>query len=101
MSKTNEILEECLSKVDPKIKAEVRAKADAYIGHPYELGEDESVTSKREAYIKGCEDTKKDALDAHTDYWYWRLREIVKVLKDGKDISIPGEIAKFRNKFKQ
>jgi len=37
MTKTNKIFEECFAKVDPKIKAEVRARADAYIGHPQEV----------------------------------------------------------------
>lgn len=53
MTKTNKIFEKCLSNVDPKVKAEVRAKADAYIGHPQEIDEDASITACREAYING------------------------------------------------
>lgn len=67
MTKTNKIFEKCLSQVDPEIKAEVRARADAYIGHPYELDEGADITSKREAYIKGCEDTAKIACDVYAD----------------------------------
>lgn len=99
MTKTNKIFEECLSKVDPQIKAEVRAKADAYIGHPQEIDEDVSVTACREAYQKGYQEADKDALNAHSDYWYNRLREILREIAVGFDISVTGEIVKFRNKF--
>lgn len=53
MTKIDKIFEECLSQVDPKIKAEVRAKADAYIGHKQEIDEDIDITACREAYING------------------------------------------------
>lgn len=38
-------------------------RADEYVGHPQEIGEDLSVTMTREAYIQGAKEQKQIDID--------------------------------------
>ena len=49
----------------------IEERADAYVGHPFEIDEFSSTTTKRQAFIDGAKEQKQLTLEAF-DEWLCR-----------------------------
>lgn len=49
----------------------IEERADAYVGHPFEIDEFSSTTAKRQAFIDGAKEQKQLTLEAF-DEWLCR-----------------------------
>lgn len=51
----------------------IEERADAYVGHPFEIDEDSSVTTKRRSYIVGA--TEQKQIDRELfEKWYCKKK---------------------------
>lgn len=60
-----------VNKIGINIMKTIEERADAYVGHPFEIDEFSSTTAKRQAFIDGAKEQKQLTLEAF-DEWLCR-----------------------------
>ena len=60
-----------VNKIGINIRKTIEERADAYVGHPFEIDEFSSTTAKRQAFIDGAKEQKQLTLEAF-DEWLCR-----------------------------
>ena len=60
-----------VNKIGINIMRTIEERADAYVGHPFEIDEFSSTTAKRQAFIDGAKEQKQLTLEAF-DEWLCR-----------------------------
>ena len=60
-----------VNKIGINIMKTIEERADAYVGHPFEIDEFSSTTAKRQAFVDGAKEQKQLTLEAF-DEWLCR-----------------------------